>query len=152
MLYIFHGPDDFTRNEKIAELRAAVGDPSLVDLNVTVLEGRELRLGDIRHHADAMPFMTDKRLVIVNNYVGQVANNSEELAQLVEYLGNLSPTTDLVLTENESLRRGNAVLKAAAAVDGVVTHFAGPEKNNLRPWIIKKARYIIYQSRKTSGN
>ncbi len=140
MLYIFHGPDDFTRNEKITELRAAMGDPSLADLNITALDGRELSLGDIRSHTDAMPFMADKRLVIVRDYVRQLKGRPEEIKQLVEYLGRIPPTTDLVLVENESLERGHAVLKAAAAAKAAVISFAGPNKNNLHPWIIKKAQ------------
>ncbi len=140
MLYIFHGPDDFTRNEKIAELRATMGDPSLADLNVTLLEGRDLSLGDIRHHADAMPFMADKRLVIVNGYIRRTKNQPVEIETLVEYLGQLAPTTDLVLAENESLNKNHPILKAATAFEATIIHFAGPEKNNLRPWIIKKAQ------------
>lgn len=139
MLYIFHGPDNFTRNEKIAELRAAI-DPSVADLNVTVLDGRDLRLGDIRHHADAMPFMADKRLVIVHDYVEQLNANTDQLEQLATYLGQASPTTDLVLAESESLKKSHPVIKAGEAQGAVITHFAGPEKSNLRSWIINKAK------------
>jgi hypothetical protein len=28
MLYVFHGPDDFSRAEKIAAMRTALGDPA----------------------------------------------------------------------------------------------------------------------------
>lgn len=139
MLYILHGPDDFTRNEKIAELRSTVGDPSLQDLNVTVLEGRDLTLGEIRHHADAMPFMAAKRLVIVKGYLGQLKQRADEVDRLVEYLKHLSPTTDLVMVEPESLSRRHKVLEAAATIQAEISHYAGPDKNSLRAWIIKKA-------------
>ncbi len=139
MLYILHGPDDFTRNEKIAELRSTVGDPSLQDLNVTVLEGRDLTLGEIRHHADAMPFMAAKRLVIVKGYLGQLKQRADEVDRLVEYLEHLSPFTDLVMVEPESLNRRHKVLEAAATIQAEISHYAGPDKNNLRAWIIKKA-------------
>jgi DNA polymerase-3 subunit delta len=140
MLYILHGPDDFTRNEKIADLRSTIDDSSLRDLNVTLLEGRDLTLSDIRHHADTMPFMTAKRLVIVKGYLGQVKNKPDEIDQLIEYLNHLSPTTDLVLVEHESLNRRQKVLEAAAAIQAEIIHFAGLNKNNLRSWIIKKTR------------
>jgi DNA polymerase-3 subunit delta len=106
MLYFFYGPDDFTRTEKIAELRAAVGDPTLADLNVTQLDGRELKLGEIRNYTDAMPFMADRRLVVVNGYLSQ-QKGQEELKQLVAYFQNLPPTTDLVFVENETLLSRN---------------------------------------------
>jgi len=141
MLYLFHGPDDFTRNEKIAELRAAaLDDPSLADLNMTALEGRDLSLGDIRHHADAMPFMAAKRLVLVKDYIDQIKNRAEDVQKLTEYLGQIPPTTDLVLVERNSLDKRHAVAKAAASAGAAIIHFAGPDKKNLQPWLIKKAK------------
>ena len=132
MIYIFHGPDDFTRNEKIAEIRAGFGDPSLADLNVTSLEGRIIRLGDIRHYADAMPFMTASRLVIVNVYLRAIKGKSEEIQQLVDYLGQIPPTTDLILVENDSLEKRHPVLKAATSRQANIIRFSGPDQKNLR--------------------
>lgn len=140
MIYIFHGPDDFTRNEKIAELRASLGDPSAADLNTVLLEGRELTLSDIRQHADAMPFLADKRLVIVNGYLKLVGSKSDEAQQLADYLADLPPTTDLVLVETEALDKRNSVLKTATALEATVQHFGGPDAKSLRPWIIQKAK------------
>ena len=140
MLYIFHGPDDFSRIEKIAELRAAIGDPSVVDLNVTLLEGRDLRLGDIRLHADAMPFLADRRLVIVQGYLSLLGNKSDEAGQLIDYLAYLPPTADLIFAENESLERNHVVLKAAAKLEANIVHFAEPGKSNLRSWIVVKTK------------
>lgn len=141
MLYIFHGPDDFTRNEKIAEFRASVGDPTVADLNITHLKGPDLTLGDIRHHADAMPFMADKRLVIVDGYLSQLKGQSPDVEQFIGYFTIVPSTTDLILVENESLERNHPILKAASKLETVtVTHFAGPDKNNLRAWITTKAK------------
>jgi len=139
MLYIFHGQDDFTRNEKIAELRALM-EPSVADLNVTLLDGRDVRLGEIRNHADSMPFMADRRLVIVTGYLGQLKGESEALERLIEYLGQIPPTTDLVLVENDLLDNRHPVLKAAANLEATVTRFGAPAQNNLRGWVIKRAQ------------
>lgn len=139
MIFIFHGPDDFTRNEKIAELRAGFSDPTVADLNVTVLDGRNISLGDIRHHADAMPFMADMRLVIVTGYVQAIKGSSGDLHKLVDYLAQTPPTTQLVLAENDSLDKRHALLKAAPAMQAQVIQFAGPNKNNLRQWLINRA-------------
>lgn len=140
MLYIFHGPDDFTRNERLAELKATMGDPSVADLNMTLLDGQGLTLNEIRHHADAMPFLAAKRLVIVNGYLGYAGDKAEELQRLIDYLDHLSPTTDLVLVETESLDKRHPVLNAATASGANIVHFAGLDKNNLQAWIIKRAK------------
>jgi DNA polymerase-3 subunit delta len=138
MLYIFHGPDDFSRAEKIAELKAALGDPALADLSLTVLDGRGLTLNEMRHHADAVPFMTAKRLVIVNGYVSYLSDKDEALQALTDYLGQIPPTTDLVLAETASLDQRHPVMKAAAKAEAEIIHFAGLDKNNLHPWIVKR--------------
>jgi len=140
MLYIFHGPDDFTRAEKITELKAALGDSSAAELNVSVLDGQGLTLGDIRRDADAMPFLAPKRLVIVTDYLSYLDNRQEELQALLDYLSNLSPTTDLVLVENESLPKQHPVLKAAVAVESNIIYFGELNKHDLQSWIIKRAR------------
>ena len=140
MLYIFHGPDDFTRAEKITELKAALGDSSAAELNVSTLDGQGLTLGDIRRDADAMPFLAPKRLVIVTGYLSYLDNRQEELQALLDYLSNLSPTTDLVLVENESLPKQHPVLKAAAAVESNIIYFGELNKHDLQSWIIKRAR------------
>jgi DNA polymerase-3 subunit delta len=138
MLYIFHGPDNFSQNEKIAQLRVAMGDPALADINITVLEGRETSLSEIRHHADAMPFMADKRLVVVKSYLSQLKKDSDALTQLVEYLGQISPTTDLVFAEPDLLDSRHPILKAVPKAQ--INQFSGPDKKNLRDWIINRSK------------
>jgi DNA polymerase III subunit delta len=135
MLYLFHGPDEFTRNEKIAALRAELGDPALAELNIAVLEGRDLSLSDIRQHADAMPFLAPKRVVVVKNYLNGLRGKAEEIETLVNYLQDLSPTTDLIFIEDEILEKRHPVLKAAVALKAAIVDFTGPEKGNLRNWI-----------------
>lgn len=154
MLYVFHGPDDFSRAEKIAVLRAAMGDPTTAEMNTALLDGRTLRLSDLRQHSDSMPFLAPKRLVIVSGYLASLSgraegegdpritnpsspDKSEQLQALVDYLGRMPPTTDLVLAETKTLDRSHLVLKAAKAVGGEVTLFAISE--NLPGWIIRRA-------------
>jgi DNA polymerase-3 subunit delta len=143
MLYIFHGPDDFSRSEKITELKNAMGDPTSADMNTTVLNGQGLRLSEIRHHADAMPFLAKRRLVIVENYLHYLANKKEEINALVDYVGHLSPTTDLVLVERDGLERRHPLLKVAGEIGAV--HFAGLDQNSLQPWISQRAKLLGVQ-------
>jgi DNA polymerase-3 subunit delta len=138
MLYILHGPDDFSRSETIAQLKASLGDPAMADLSMTVLDGQGLTLNEIRHHADAVPFMTPKRLVIVNGYLSFLVGKAEAQQALLAYVEHLPPTTDLVLVERESLPPQHPVLNSGA--EARVIHFAGLDKNNLRPWIVKQTQ------------
>jgi DNA polymerase-3 subunit delta len=139
MIYIFHGPDNFTRNERVAELRASFSDPALASLNTITLEGQTVTLSGIRHHSDAMPFMAERRLVIVKGYLARL-KNKEELAQLVDYLSHVPPTTDLVLVEHDKLDKRHPLLKLDGTFGVKVVLFSGPDARNLRAWIIDRAQ------------
>jgi DNA polymerase-3 subunit delta len=139
MIYVFHGPDDFTRNERVAELRTGFTDSAVADLNTVSLEGQRITLSDIRHHADAMPFMADRRLVLVTGYLARL-KGKEELAQLMDYLPHLPPTTDLVLVEYDRLDKRHPVLKLDGTFGVTVVLFSGPDAKNLRNWITKRVQ------------
>jgi DNA polymerase-3 subunit delta len=158
MLYLFHGPDDFTRTEKITHLQGELGDPTMAELNTARLEGRSVTLSELRQHTDAMPFLAGKRLVIVNGYLTYLGSKAEggdsdptrpltnpanpEKAQqvqaLVEYLSRMPPTTDLVLVESKVLDRSHAVLKAVKELGGEITLFT--VSDNLPTWITRRVK------------
>jgi len=65
--YVFHGTDEFTRAETLADFQRRLGPSDTVDLNTTILDGKSLTLGKLRHACDAIPFLAEKRLVIVQD-------------------------------------------------------------------------------------
>lgn len=153
LIYIFHGEDDFQRAAQIKKLRAEMGDPQFADLNTTTLEGRALSFGELRHHADAIPFLSETRLVIVEGLLARLdprrkasddddapeeESNPELKQQLLEYLPNLSPTTNLLFIENKKLAANNAVLKFADKDKrhAQVKLFAAPPADQLADWVI----------------
>ncbi len=130
-----------------------MGDPQFADLNTTTLEGRALSFGELRHHADAIPFLSEKRLVIVEGLLARLdprrkasddddapeeESNPELKQQLLDYLPNLSPTTNLLFIENKKLAANNAILKFAEKdkKNAHVKLFAAPSADQLADWVI----------------
>jgi hypothetical protein len=72
MFYIFHGPDEFSRAELIAKWQSRMGDQAMVSLNTTYLDGRKATLGELRHSCDSIPFMAERRLVIVEGFLSRL--------------------------------------------------------------------------------
>lgn len=142
MLYIYHGPDDFSRAEKINALKQALGDPSLVDYSMVTLEGRGLSLADIRQHADAMPFMTARRLVIITDYLKHTPSKSPELQALLDYLPHMPPTTDVVFSEADSLDKRHPILTAAKNMPAEVVDFGSIDSKNLPRWIEQRVKAL----------
>lgn len=156
MFFILHGENELERSEQIADFKRKIGDDSVRDLNVTVLDGRKVTLGELRHAADAIPFLADKRLVVVEGLLARLtagkgkAGEGEEapsgaskefLNGLLAYLPQLPDSTRLIFVEAQSLKENHPVIKLAARQAGkTVLEFKPPPPADLPRWIGARAK------------
>ena len=139
--YVFHGADEFTRAETLADFKRRLGPPDTVELNTTLLEGRSLTLAELRYACDAIPFLAEKRLVIVTGWLTRLASQKERLATLADYLPYLPETTRLVFVEEKALPAGHPILRLARQDErGYVKQFAPPKAKSLPRWVKKRVR------------
>ncbi|MFQ6101810.1 MAG: DNA polymerase III subunit delta [Anaerolineae bacterium] len=148
--YIFHGADEFARAETLANFRRRLGPPDTVDLNTTLLDGRTLTLAELRHVCDAVPFLAEKRLVIVAGLLTRLAARKDQelsaaqkeyLTTLSDYLCNLPETTRLVFIEEKLLPASHPILQLARREEqGYVKRFDPPDAKALPRWIEKRVR------------
>jgi DNA polymerase-3 subunit delta len=152
--YILHGEDTFAIAEQVHSLKEKLGDPSLAALNTVELDGRTVTLPELRSAADAVPFLTERRLVIVTGLLarlmGRTGEGEEEAGAtpikefrdaLVAYLPQIPPTTALVLVESRPLPERNRFLNLAGRHEsGFAKRYDPPKGQALVQWIIKRAR------------
>jgi DNA polymerase-3 subunit delta len=148
--YVFHGTDEFTRAETLASFKERLGPADTVDLNTTLLDGRKLTLAELRHACDAIPFLAEKRLVVVEGLLTRLtsrkdrelsATQQEHLDALADYLPQLPETTRLVLVEEKPLPANHPIVKLAKEEErGYVKQFDPPEAKALPHWIEERAR------------
>jgi DNA polymerase-3 subunit delta len=120
----------------------------MVDLNATVLDGKRITLADLRHTCDAIPFLAEKRLVIVEGLLttlsprkGQELSRAKKklLSDLAEYLRHLPSTTRLVFVERRALPPSHPIVEVARREErGYVKHFERPDAKALPRWIKKR--------------
>ncbi|MGB8644741.1 MAG: DNA polymerase III subunit delta [Anaerolineae bacterium] len=158
MYSIFHGEDEFSRAEELHQLRAQLGDPQFADLNMTSLEGKSLRLSELRHHADAIPFLATARLVLVYGLLarlnprqkkkegddeegGEEEADPELAAGLAAYLPLVPATTHLIFVESKPLYKNNPILKLAEKdkKNARVRLFSPPAAEELPHWVKERA-------------
>lgn len=151
MFYIFHGEDEFSRSEAIAQLRQKM-DPVVGDLNTAILDGYSLSVSDLQAACDVLPFMGDRRLVIVHDLLSSAAGKSSrrkgkpstsdegKLRELEAYLPHLPQSTRLILAESCSLPDEHPLLRLARELGGVARQFLLPKKDELQAWIRRRAR------------
>ena len=152
MIYLFHGDDEFGKSERIAALKARLGD--LAEMNTVVLNGRSLDRETLRYHCDVLPFLGEFRLVIVEDLLTRLEKRggegaSKEAARdylnwLAEYLPQAPETTVLVFNESKTLGKRNPVLKAVQKLGdrGQEQLFETPQlrKGALTRWVSDHAR------------
>lgn len=150
MWYVFHGPNTLARDEEIARMKAKLGAPEVAPLNITTVE-RGAPLRDLIAACEAMPFLTDKRLVIAMGWLSGLgmgkARPKRETAQpaaspldeLIAYLPTMPDTTRLVFAEDSTLPETHPLLRPdRAGSAGIVRLFALPA--DPVAWIIERAK------------
>jgi len=141
MFYIFHGEDTFSCAEALAEFKAKMGDPAMVDLNTTRLDGHSVDMAELIHHCDTIPFMSDRRLVVVHGLLERLSKQGEAEyeAALVNYLPTLPETTRLVFVETVELPKRHPIVELALRHEaGFVKTFVLPQGRELERWIRRR--------------
>jgi len=152
MFYLLHGEDGYSRSLELAKMKAKLGDPTTVDLNTTVLDGRKATLDELIFACDTAPFLAEKRLVIVNDLAvrfkdqrGRTTTESDWdnafLQRLEEYLNQLPASTRLVFVERKAIKERNPLHRFASVSEhGYVRKFTPPKGRALDHWITDRAR------------
>jgi DNA polymerase-3 subunit delta len=155
MFYILHGDNEFDISERVADFKQKIGDDSMRDLNIIVLDGRKTTLSEVQHAADAIPFLADKRLVIVDGLLTRLASRKAKdddeaapagaakdfLNGLIDYVPRLPDTTRLVFVEFQPLNPKHPLVKLAEQQKGkTVIECRQPPAAELPRWIGERAK------------
>lgn len=110
MIYFFLDADEYLVSRRVTGVKRALGEAEMADLNTSTLEGNRTNAAEILYMADTMPFLAERRLVIVNGYLAHLDKRMsaskgtdgaayEEAAKLL--IGLLDPpeTSDLIFID-----------------------------------------------------
>ena len=144
-------PDDFHGIERLAEIRASCGDPESVAINTAKLEGPRLPLDELVAAAAAMPFLADKRLVVVRKLLAQSDRQGEDgerrrgrqqehLKTIADWLPQVPPTTELVFVEEKIPARNstNPVVQAIVRLGGEIFESPKLQPEAVQQWIVRR--------------
>lgn len=171
MITLLHGPAELLRSEALAALRASIAaDPELAELNTARLDGRQLTLGELQNACDALPFLAERRLVVVDGLLSRLAAQGRprlksggrpsvpdeagtedatpevskgQAKAFVSYLDQAPPSTELVLLEDDTVTSGAMLRRLQELAREERAHVVlceKPRKNDLPEWIRNRAR------------
>jgi DNA polymerase-3 subunit delta len=151
-VYVLYGEDSFGRDEALITLKERMRSLPAGEHNLTEL-GPETSISGLRQAADVVPFLADRRMVIVRGLLGRITGRgtaarrpargrktdsapkeSDELQTLLEYLPDLPWTTSLVLVEEgrvnvapleKAIPRGRAAVREYPRVIDIVAWIRG---------------------------
>ena len=152
MIHLLYGDDVLSIREKLASLKEAVQPPEVRDVNVSVFEGARLRLDELRAACDTVPFLAERRVVVVEGLLARMERRGQgrgkegaseegpdlgEWTRLTDLLMAVPPSTDLVFVEGK-LQHDNRLLPRVKPL-AQVGQYALPKGDELRLWIRKRA-------------
>jgi DNA polymerase-3 subunit delta len=156
-VYLFYGDDAQQIADCLAALEAEFSrDPSLAELNLARLDFSDRRLNEEQLQAAAysLPFLSDRRLVIVRNPFAYF-RAAETCQRLVNLLEGLPPSTTLALAvadEQQGGKKGwevmddgkrGKIIRAWAGKAGsraVVKELRLPRPQDMTYWIVERAK------------
>lgn len=87
-VYLFSGPEEYIKREALDALSQSLLPVGLEQLNYAMLEG--VSAAEITDAADTLPFMCDRRLVVVRDWApllpGKSKNEENEAARMLKWL------------------------------------------------------------------
>lgn len=148
MLYILWGEDDFSLTRALEEIKRGLGDQSLLEANTTTLEGQQLTLNELRAVSETVPFLAEKRLVIIQGLLGRFepaakprrrkktappAEKEPEYKPFADYLSRIPEGTVLVLVDGK-VKNSNPLLKQLSPRAKVMS-FPLLKEDKLLQWV-----------------
>jgi len=155
VVIILRGDDRQAIQQALDNMEARLGDPSIVSLNLSRLEGRSASEEELRTATLAMPFLAERRLVVLNNPLAR-ATNAQSRTRFINLLDALPDTTALVLVveDHEKVKRGEAEWETLTPGHwlvqwvgkskgrGMIRDVALPRLEQMAGWIRKQAESL----------
>ncbi len=138
MLYLLYGSDEVARSEALAALCAELPE-DVADLNLSRLDGRRLKLDSLVGACEALPFLAERRIVVVSDALKH-SRAGKEREELRTYLERVPASCDLIFVEHEEVDR-RSILFTLLKKAGQVREFLPLQGSELLRWLQERARH-----------
>lgn len=107
LVTLLYGDDHQTLRDRVEGMTARMGDPSMADMNILRLDGANQGTNEdvVRTAAYTLPFLTSRRMVILDNPV-LVMRSEGAKQKFLDMLANLPQSTALVLVQEDVWQSG----------------------------------------------
>jgi DNA polymerase-3 subunit delta len=154
LLHVLIGEDDYSLRQALEDIKKGIGDPAALMTNTTVLDGRTVTLEQLRNACETVPFLAEKRLVIVEGMLerfeparkndrkksSRQADHAEEIKKIVDIARSIPPFTELVFIGG-GIRAANPLLRELLKIARVQS-FPLLKSAQLGTWIARRVKQV----------
>lgn len=147
MLYVLLGEDDFSLRQTLERIKKGIGDPTTLTVNTTTLDGRQLTLDNLKSICETVPFLAEKRLVIVEGLLERFESKGKSGTKktsrpdsqknghksIVDYISQIPESTVLVVVDGKIGNRNPLLKELSAKVE--IKNFPLLRNAKLRQWL-----------------
>ena len=138
--YIFYGKEYYLIENAIKEIKSTLNE-GMIDFNLDVIDGKETTLDQLISSIETLPFMDDKKVVILKDFEllkGKKKNfTDEDEKYFTDYVDNIPSTTTLVLVVYGDIDKRKSLIKKVSK-NGVVFNCDKLSDMDLFKWVKKK--------------
>lgn len=131
-VYLIYGPEELLLEQAVERLQKRLSAIADLDFNLDLFDGEQVLADEVVSAANTLPFMSERRLVIVRRADRM---NTEGLRVLAEYAANPNPDTTLVLVASK-IAKNTRIFKAVDALGGVAEYKA-PAKREYASTVVR---------------
>ena len=121
-VYLFLGEEEYLMNKALARLKNKYINDSLEALNYIVIDSKESDFDDIINACETLPFMAEKKIVIIRDISKILENAAEDLAKKIAlYVEKLEDYLCLIIMDrSNNLKKTSSIYRRIKKLDGVV--------------------------------
>ena len=151
-IYLFFGEEAYLRDKLVKRFILTLLPGEVRDFNLDLVDGKVSSLNDITFLAQNLPFMSNKRLIIVNdaqyfkpkkkggkNEETDTQNKTDSEDIFLKYLDNPNPSTVILFIAEEGIDKRKKLFTRIAKKGQIVEFF--PLRNkDLRDWVMQAVK------------
>lgn len=151
-VYLFYGDEEYLKEKAVEQFKEHLL-PQAADFNLDILDGEEAELTTVVALAENLPFMAERRLVLVKNapwFKGKVKSKSTateageekstgQESPLINYLSQPSPSTCLIFVTGDSVDKRKKLFKTVDAV-GKAIEFKSLKAGEMTAWVSNRIK------------
>ena len=138
-MFLFFGDDVYSQREKLLFWNKEFEKKYGGDMNITTMNGSEVTANDIFQACSSVPFLSEKRLTVVKNFLSE--GRDEERAGIIELLEKIPDFCVLIFSETNGVDKRIGLYKKLQKI-ATVKEFSPITGSALISWIDKKVHAL----------